>query len=246
MPTQWTLTLTPPPPSAVLPSHLHALACALLESPAEDHTAQTKPFTAALAGQRLTLGWLDETSAPDMSARLSEPVRLGAHTSRAALVDQRFEAYTRLTAAPPTRKVAVSFVSPAYVNQGGRQLPLPVPELLLAGLARRWEAFSPHPLPGSALTEALESAHLARHDIRSAVTGAGSSRRTGFVGQAVFGLSTRASRRAQRVFTTLWSFAAFAGVGAQTTHGLGHVRVRIEDESLRGADPSPAAKAGLL
>ena len=216
MPTQWTLSLSPPPPSSVLPTHLHAAACALLESSGEDHTAQTKPFTTALAGQRLTLGWLDEATAPDLPSRLREPLRLGGHTATATLVDQRFEAYTRMAAVPPTRRAAISFDSPTYVNQGGRQLPLPVPELLLAGLARRWEVFRPQPLPPSALTEAVESANLVRHDIRTTAAGAGPHRRTGFVGRVVFGLSPRVSRRAQRVFAALWSFAAFSGVGAQT------------------------------
>lgn len=231
MPTQWTLSLSPPPPPSVLPTHLHAAACALLESSTEDHAAQTKPFTAALTGQRLTLGWLDEATSPDLPSRLREPLYLGGHTATATLTDQRFEAYTRVASAPPTRRAAISFDSPTYVNQGRRQLPLPVPELLLAGLARRWEVFSPQPLPPSALTEAVESAHLVRHDIRTTAAGSGAHQRTGFVGRAVFGLPTRVSRRAQRVFAALWSFAAFSGVGAQTTHGLGHVRVRIDAQA---------------
>ncbi|WP_435106657.1 hypothetical protein [Nocardiopsis synnemataformans] len=42
----------PPPPSMVSSSHLHALACYLLEIPASDHAAQAKPFTAALDEER--------------------------------------------------------------------------------------------------------------------------------------------------------------------------------------------------
>ncbi|HIY42729.1 MAG TPA: CRISPR system precrRNA processing endoribonuclease RAMP protein Cas6 [Candidatus Nocardiopsis merdipullorum] len=232
MPTQWTLFLSPPPPSCVLPTHLHAAACAApLESSGEDHAAQTKPFTAALTGQRLTLGRLDESTSPDLPARLREPLRLGEHTAAATLIDQRFEAYTRMASAPPTPRAAISFDSPTYVNQGGCQFPLPVPELLLAGLARRWEVFSPQPLPPSALSEAVESAHLVRHDIRTTAAGAGSHRRTGFVGRVMFGLPTRMSRRTQRVFAALWSFAAFSGVGTRATHGLGHVRVRLDAQA---------------
>ncbi|WP_435106655.1 CRISPR system precrRNA processing endoribonuclease RAMP protein Cas6 [Nocardiopsis synnemataformans] len=63
--------------------------------------------------------------------------------------------------------------------------------------------------------------------------GDGRHQRTGFVGSAVFGLPTRASLAAQRALVALWSFAAFAGVGAQTTHGLGHVRVHLHEQPAR-------------
>ncbi|WP_223830616.1 CRISPR system precrRNA processing endoribonuclease RAMP protein Cas6 [Nocardiopsis quinghaiensis] len=225
----------------MLPTHLHALACRLLESPSGDHSAQTKPFTAALADRQLTLSWLDEATEPDLGARIDASARLGPHTAAISLREQRTEAYTRMAAAPPARKVAVSFITPAYINQDGRQLPLPVPELLLGGLACRWAAFSPQPLPESAVTEAVQSAHLARHSIRSLASGSGPSQRTGFVGNAIFGLPARAFRPAQRVFAALWLFASYAGVSAQSTHGLGHVRVRMNE----GPAPRPARSPAL-
>ncbi|WP_017580423.1 CRISPR system precrRNA processing endoribonuclease RAMP protein Cas6 [Nocardiopsis valliformis] len=246
MPTQWSLSLDPPPPpSGVLPSHLHALACALLESSSDDHTAQAKPFTASLAGRQLTLSWLNEPTEPDLGERIINPVRLGPHTATASLAEQRFEAYARMAAAPPAHKVAVSFLTATYVNQAGNQLPLPVPELLLGGLTRRWETFSPQPLPASAVTEVVESAHVSRHSIRTLAAGSGPSQRTGFVGNAVFGLPTRASRQAQRAFAALWLFASFAGVGAQTTHGLGHVQVRMNQEAAPRSGPRTAHSPAL-
>ncbi|WP_435110443.1 CRISPR system precrRNA processing endoribonuclease RAMP protein Cas6 [Nocardiopsis synnemataformans] len=243
MPTQWTLTPTSPLPSGTDPAHLHALACRLLETPGSEHTAQTKPFTAALDEGRLLLSWLDEPTEPDLAAYLAAPVRLGEHTLRLALTERRAQPYTRMAATPPTPRARVEFTSPAYVNRAGRQIPLPDPELLLAGLARRWAAFSPQPLPPDAVTEVLESVHLARHDIRTQPVGTGRHQRTGFVGHAVFGLPARASRAAQRAFAALWSFAAFAGVGAQTTHGLGHVRAHLHEQPAR---PRPERSQGAV
>ncbi|RKS07006.1 CRISPR-associated endoribonuclease Cas6 [Nocardiopsis sp. Huas11] len=241
MPTQWSLTPTPPPPPGVSPSHVHALACLLLEDPASEHTAQVKAFTAALpagtargsvaaSAPTLLLSWLDEPTEPDLASRITGPVRLGSHTAHLSLAARRTVPYTRLAATAPTPRVRVEFTTPAYVNRGGRQLPLPDPELLLEGLARRWAAFSPHPLPCDATAEALGMVHLARHDTRTVPVGTGRHQRTGFVGHAVFGLP-RASPAARRSFTALWAFAEFAGVGAQTTHGLGHVRVRLRPET---------------
>ncbi|OLT29291.1 hypothetical protein BJF83_11920 [Nocardiopsis sp. CNR-923] len=166
-------------------------------------------------------------------------MRIGCHTMRLTLADRHAHPYSRLAAIPPAAKARVEFTTPAYVNRAGRQLPLPDPELLLAGLARRWAAFSPHPLPPDALAEVLQSAHLARHDIRTQPVGTGRHQRTGFVGHAVFGLPARAPRTTQRVFAALWAFAEFAGVGAQTTHGLGHVRVHQHAPAL-----APAPRAG--
>ncbi|GAB2520889.1 CRISPR system precrRNA processing endoribonuclease RAMP protein Cas6 [Nocardiopsis aegyptia] len=235
MPTWWTLTPTPPPHPSVSPSHLHALACHLLETPASDHTAQTKPFSTALApitstatpGTHLVVAWLDEPTEPDLARRLATPVRLGPRTIRLNPVDRHTQPYTRLAACPPAPKARVEFTTPAYVKRGKRQMPLPEPELLLTGLARRWAAYSPQPLPPAAVTEMLETVHLARHDIRTLPAGSGPHQRTGFVGHAVFALPPGTSRAAQRAFAALWTFAEFSGVGAQTTHGLGHVRVRL-------------------
>ncbi|MDT0329348.1 CRISPR system precrRNA processing endoribonuclease RAMP protein Cas6 [Nocardiopsis lambiniae] len=238
MPTQWTLTLTPPPSEPVSPRHLHALACRLFETPADDHTAQAKPFTAALVDRRLVLSHLDDPAAPDVPGEADGTVRLGTDAFRLDPIDRRAEPYERLTAVAPAVKARVGFATPTYVNRSGRQLPLPDPELLMGGLARRWAAFSPLPLPPESVAEALESVHLARHDIRTRVVGEGSAQRVGFVGDAVFGMAGHPSPGARRVFATLWSFAAFAGIGAQTTHGLGHVRVHLHRRT--GTDGSGA------
>ncbi|MFE1396437.1 CRISPR system precrRNA processing endoribonuclease RAMP protein Cas6 [Nocardiopsis dassonvillei] len=135
--------------------------------------------------------------------------------------------------APPALQAKVEFITSAYVNRAGRQLLLPEPELLLAGLARRWVVFSPQPLSSPAMTKMLDTVHLARHDICIQPMDSGRHHRTGFVGSALFGLFTQASRAAQRAFTTRWSFATFAGVGAQTNPYLGHFRVHLHEQSAR-------------
>ncbi|MFL1434862.1 CRISPR system precrRNA processing endoribonuclease RAMP protein Cas6 [Nocardiopsis protaetiae] len=237
MPTQWTLTLTPPPPDPVDPRHLHALACQLLETPTAEHTAATKPFTAAATGAHLVASWLGGPAEPDLGAKLADPLRLGAQPVRLSPADHRSVSYPRLLDLPPTAKAAVEFVSPAYVSRNGRQLPLSDPELLLAGLARRWAAFSPLPLPEQEVDQVLGAVFLTRHRIATRTVGQGPHRRTGFVGRAAFGLPARATPAQRQVFTALWAFAEFAGVGAQTTHGLGHVRVHLHE---RPADPERA------
>ncbi|MCK9874104.1 CRISPR system precrRNA processing endoribonuclease RAMP protein Cas6 [Nocardiopsis dassonvillei] len=206
-----------------------------METPTTDHTAPTKPFAAASRGGLLVVSWLDEATEPDIGARLDGPFRLGAHPVRLSLAGRRAVSYTHLLHQPPALKAAVEFVSPTYVSRSGRQLPLPDPELLLAGLARRWAAFSPLPLPGGEVEEVLGSVLLMRHDTATCTIGNGPHRRTGFTGRAVFGLPTRSTAAQRRVFAALWAFAVFAGVGAQTTQGLG--QVRVDSAPLSGEQP---------
>ncbi|MET9796029.1 CRISPR system precrRNA processing endoribonuclease RAMP protein Cas6 [Nocardiopsis alba] len=245
VPTQWTLTLTPPPPTSIDPRHLHALTCHLLETPGSEHGAALKPFTTATSGTGLVLSWLDEPTEPDLPTRLGSPARLGRHLIHLELGDRHSEPYVSLASSPPAIKAQVEFRTPTYMNHSGRQLPLPDPELLLSGLARRWSAFSPEELSGDAVTEALGSVHLARHDISTRPVGSGSSQKVGFVGSATFGLPRSTSIGAQRAFAALWSFAVFAGVGAQSTHGLGHVRVRLQSPTVT-ASRSPVARPATV
>ncbi|MDE3725306.1 CRISPR system precrRNA processing endoribonuclease RAMP protein Cas6 [Nocardiopsis sp. N85] len=237
MPTQWTLTLTPPPPTPVDPRHLHALACHLLETPTTDHTATTKPFTVALNGRRLIMSLLDDSRPLEhLALPTGSALRLGSRTFHCSPDGHRTEPYARLAACPPAVKAHVEFCTPTYVKRSGHQVPLSDPELLLAGLARRWATLSPLSLPAAAVTEVLGSVHLARHDTRTRIFGQGPAQRVGFVGSATFGLSERPSLSARRVFAALWSFASFAGAGAQTTHGFGHVSIRLQ-HSDTAADP---------
>lgn len=242
MPLRWRLRLADPVPPAS-PAQVHGLACRLLEDPHAPHTAQLKPFSAAGpypdgpgADPALEVTWLDDARVPDVAARVNGgALFLGPDPLRVTGAERDAVRYTDLAAAEPRRRVRVRFTTPAYINRAGRQIPLPDPELLLSGLARRWSAFSPLPLPEDALHALLAGVHVADHRIRAVPVHIGPGRRVGFVGSVVFGLPSGADPAAARLLAALWHFAEYAGAGAQTTHGLG--RVRVAESAGKEADP---------
>ncbi|MFC4627994.1 CRISPR system precrRNA processing endoribonuclease RAMP protein Cas6 [Promicromonospora alba] len=139
----------------------------------------------------------------------------------------------------------MTFRSVTYFSRGDRQIPLPDPELVFTSLARRWNTFSPDGASFRSVTiEALlASILLSEPRIESGQVDQGRAIRVGFLGKARFGLARAAGQDLERVFATLAVFADTAGIGAQTTHGLGWVSVELGAEP--GA-PRDASRVGVL
>ncbi|GAA3732301.1 CRISPR system precrRNA processing endoribonuclease RAMP protein Cas6 [Salinactinospora qingdaonensis] len=215
---------------SVSAARLHGLACALVETPDSEHAGQVKPFSVAVPpacprGEGMRIGWLDDTRLPDAEAWPGRRVWLGAAPVTVGAVERDAVSYADLADAAPASRVRVEFHTPTYVNRAGRQIPLPEPELLLGGLLRRWQHFSPVPVAEATATALLERVHIAQHRVRTVAVPMRGGGRAGFVGHAVFGVPSKADTVVKRLFAGLWRFAEYAGVGAQTTHGLGHVTV---------------------
>ncbi|MEY9214315.1 CRISPR system precrRNA processing endoribonuclease RAMP protein Cas6 [Thermobifida halotolerans] len=231
MPLLWSLRPSGRVPSPVPAAWLHGLACALVEAPEGAHTAQVKPFSARTVNSGadtpvVEIGWLDDTRNPGLEARIAAGgLRLGTTPIGLEVTGRRAVPYAELAASPPALRTRVVFASPTYVSRAGRQIPLPDPELLLSGLARRWRAFSPLPIAEDTLSALLARVFVVRHEIRTTTVDLGKSRRVGFTGEVVFGVHGSSDDPTRRLFAGLWQFAEFAGVGAQTAYGLGSVTV---------------------
>jgi CRISPR/Cas system endoribonuclease Cas6 (RAMP superfamily) len=139
----------------------------------------------------------------------------------------------------------VTFRSVTYLSRGDRQIPLPDPELVFASLARRWNIFAPEGADFRSVTiEALLARiFLNEHRIESSQVDQGKAMQIGFLSKARFGLARAADQDVGRAFATLAVFAETAGIGAQTTHGLGWVSVEFGAEP--GA-PRDASRVGVL
>jgi CRISPR-associated endoribonuclease Cas6 len=128
-----------------------------------------------------------------------------------------------LSQAPP-RKLALRFLSPTGFRSGGRQQPLPLPELVFGSLLERWNAFAPLAFPADARRYAAECVSISRFDLSSrAIPGKDGGLRIGCVGQVEYTALTY-DRYWQGVLSTLAAFAHFAGVGVNTAAGLGQCR----------------------
>ena len=132
--------------------------------------------------------------------------------------------WKELLDAEPHKEVELFFATPTAFKAGDLDLPLPVPRLVFGGLLRKWNAFSPYPLGGSA-QELERKVALADAHIRTKPFYDGRSHIVGFVGRARFRVLRGASPELLRAVNTLARFAFFAGVGRKTTHGMGLIRV---------------------
>ncbi|MBH5131259.1 CRISPR system precrRNA processing endoribonuclease RAMP protein Cas6, partial [Streptomyces sp. HB-N217] len=147
--------------------------------------------------------------------------------------------YSALLNAPPARRADITFLSPTHFTDAGRSIPLPDPRLVYESLLRRWNHHAPSPLPEPTAAGLFDTLLLTAHDTATTTVTLGPGRRTGFTGTATYALHRRADTATLRAFTALTRFAAVAGIGAQTTHAQGYVRVRPHH---RPPEPTPAAQ----
>ena len=230
MPAVVTLDLVPQPGLRVYPARLHGAACALVEAAwAGEHHAQRKPFSAGpLIGEagvaRWRLGWL-----VDRAPRLSPAtVHFGPQPCPVLRCDIRNLPFAELAAGPPAWSAELDVISPLYFSRNGRDHPLPDPVLILRSTCDRWNAFAPAQLavPDEVARELLATVRLASMDGRTVSTPVTATmHQTGFVGSIRLALGRDAGRDVAGAFAALMRFADIAGIGAQTTHGFGAVRL---------------------
>ncbi len=121
-------------------------------------------------------------------------------------------------------------------SRNGADYPLPDPQVVFGGLARRLVAAEPAAsglASDQAVRAVLAAVRIYRCDVRTERVSWEGQVTAGFVGSVVFGLSARTGPDGAALFGALSRFAAFAGLGRGTTHGLGAVDVTVD------GDPAP-------
>ncbi len=230
MPAVLDLEISVPSGTQVYPARLHGAACTMLESTSVAHTAQHKPFSvgplieASTGRTRWRVGWLAVTAPPP----IPEAVALGPARCPVRPTHPQQASFAELLTSPPVRHAELQFVSPTFFARKGRDLPLPDPVLIMRSLAARWDAHAPPELalPAEVLSTLLNSVYLAEVAIESRRAQVSVTMwQTGFVGAARLAVTKAGDDVTAQVFTALTRFAEFAGVGAQTTHGFGAVRL---------------------
>lgn len=128
---------------------------------------------------------------------------------------------------PPERRISLQFASPTAFHSGGKNIPLPLPHLVFGSLLERWQAFAPIPISAEARRYAEEMVALSRYDLRTRILPfKEGAYQVGFVGQATF-LAMNSDRYWVGVLHLLAAFAFYAGVGYQTTVGMGQARPAV-------------------
>jgi len=139
------------------------------------------------------------------------------------------QSYT-LSPGPWPRAVTLRFASPTVFRHEGRDLPLPLPELVFGGYLRKWNAFSPLTLPEEALRYATECVALGRYHLRSHLVSyeaADKGAHVGFTGEARFRFLV-GDAYWTRLMCLLAAYAFWAGTGYRTTEGLGQTQALAE------------------
>ncbi|MGQ9466874.1 MAG: CRISPR system precrRNA processing endoribonuclease RAMP protein Cas6 [Anaerolineae bacterium] len=124
------------------------------------------------------------------------------------------------------RHLELEFFSPAAFHSGGRNVPLPLPDLVYGSLVEKWNDFSPVTVSPEVRRFAQECTAISRYDLSTrAVPGKGGGMQIGFVGHCRYTV-LRADPYWVGVLQALTDYAFYAGVGYQTTTGMGQARRR--------------------
>lgn len=215
----------------------------------------TKPFTLSMldGGRRaqgrglvieggatchLRLTGLDDATAEIMErigAGEADQVTLDGQVFRIEGATVRVRSFAELAerAAREVRsgRVGLRFLSPMAFKSGRQNIAFPWPNLLVAGLGARWNAYAPASLRLAHATVAAVAGAvwIGRYRLRTEMLEfpPGPDRRghreMGCVGDCEFVVDDRAPAYVGHVAHLLGDFAYWAGVGSKTTMGMGQV-----------------------
>lgn len=125
----------------------------------------------------------------------------------------------------PPKAITFYFITPTTFRSGRFEQPFPSPKLIFGSLSALWDTFSPHPI-GNLKEIVEETVVLTNWKGETRRVDFGSYRTVGFVGKFTYRVAERIPEL-NRLLGLLSEFAFYSGVGWQTTHGMGQVRVEI-------------------
>jgi len=124
----------------------------------------------------------------------------------------------------PERHTALRFVSPTAFRSGGRVVPLPLPDLVYGSLVNKWNAFANVAISEEVRRYADECMGVSRYRLETrAIRSRGGSMQIGFTGRCRF-TAFNSDRYWLAVVQLLTDYAFYAGIGYQTTMGMGQAR----------------------
>lgn len=134
----------------------------------------------------------------------------------------------------PASRVELEFLSPTTFRSGGLNVPLPLPGLVYEGLMEKWNAFAPVSVPVEIRRFAEECLAISRCELSTRpVAGKGEAIQIGFVGRCRYTAVNR-DHYWLGIIQLLTDYAFYAGVGYQTTTGMGQARRRMPGGSSEG------------
>ncbi|KAA3613941.1 MAG: CRISPR system precrRNA processing endoribonuclease RAMP protein Cas6 [Calditrichaeota bacterium] len=130
--------------------------------------------------------------------------------------------------------VSLQFLTPTCFMDDGISVPLPIPRMVFAGLANRWQMSAQQPLPIEDGDYLLDKIHIAWARLSTRAVINEKFRRVGFVGTIRFAIAPKMPYIYRYTLHLLARLAFFTGVGSYTTVGMG--QTQIEDSAKKRND----------
>ncbi|MCD5401279.1 CRISPR-associated endoribonuclease Cas6 [candidate division NPL-UPA2 bacterium] len=129
-----------------------------------------------------------------------------------------------LQRATPQTKIALEFLSPVtFRSAKGRNILLPLPELVFGSYLEKWNAFSPLKIDLSRQILG-EKMTLSKYHLKTKVLEFKTHREIGFEGRCTFEAEDEEGEEELKKINALADFAFYSGTGAKTTMGMGQTR----------------------
>ena len=140
-----------------------------------------------------------------------------------------------LPAGHPDSRAELEFASATAFRSGGHIVPFPLPELVYGGLLAKWNDFAPVAVSEEMRRFAGEVLVVSRYRLKTvAFRAKARSLQIGFVGRCRY-TALNKDRYWLGVLQLLSEYAFYAGVGYQTTVGMGQARRAVERRAQKGA-----------
>jgi hypothetical protein len=238
MPTRFSITAKLERSEVPTPLDVLGLASYLLEPPhSAQHRDVQKPmsawpvlFTDTPNEVLIMLHHLDDTQLRTVTERvqhrLTQRPRLGVDNPLGSpVLSVSHESCRELVCAPATNADwTVEFVSPTLFRRGGKDQAMPSAGSILRPLMNRWNTWvstADFKISEDAANELIETTTLRPHGL-TWMPISPNAYRTGFCGQITLKLQSPTTA-IRHLLDTMMRFAAYSGIGWQTTHGLGAV-----------------------
>jgi CRISPR-associated endoribonuclease Cas6 len=142
-------------------------------------------------------------------------------------------------AGPVRRSLELTFDTPAAFHSGGKNVPLPLPELVFGSVLERWNDYAPLTLGQTVREFARECVGIAYYDLKAWAVAVAGGKQVGFVGRVGYRV-LRYDPYFTRALNLLADFARFCGVGVKTSMGMGQARRTDGDGALPDRTGEPA------
>ncbi len=143
---------------------------------------------------------------------------------------QELSAPFLLAQVPIPRRWTLHFASPTAFRSQGMTVPVPMPDLVFGGLLERWNLWSPVTLNPQVRRFASERVAVGGYRLRTkALPFKGGGLQIGAVGYCRY-VALSGDQYWRAMLSVLAAYAFYAGVGYQTTKGMGQARWRGDRE----------------